>query len=129
MCDWQVESTTGDTRTGSEPADHSNSYFLINTSLEQISDWLTTIIIGLSLVQFHSFLQTLKAGAIDAAKFIMPSAAGTGDAWPFFLGLMVASFLSAGFMVYLETRTRLTLLFIVAAPKEAALSSTGEPSP
>jgi hypothetical protein len=102
------------TASGEEPADHSNSYFLINTSLEDISDWLTKIIIGLSLVQFHSFLQTLKAGAMDAAKFIVPSAAGAGDAWPFFFGLMVASFLSAGFLVYLETRTRLTLLFVSA---------------
>jgi len=65
-------------------------------------------------VQFHSIRQTRKAGAIDAAKFIVPSAAGTGDAWPFFFGLMVASFLSAGFLVYFETRTHLTLLFIGA---------------
>ena len=42
-----------------EQADHANSPFLVNTSLEEISDWLTKIIIGLSLVQFHSFLQTL----------------------------------------------------------------------
>jgi len=33
---------------------------------------------------------------------------------PFFFGLMVASFLSAGFLVYFETRTHLTLLFIGA---------------
>jgi hypothetical protein len=109
-----IKTAPATTSTGKEPADHPNSSFLINTSLEDISDWLTKIIIGLSLVQFHSFLQTLKAGAIDAAKFIVPSAAGTGDAWPFFFGLMVASFLSAGFLVYLETRTRLTLLFIGA---------------
>jgi hypothetical protein len=104
--------------TSQGPTDRASSPFLINTSMEEISDWLTKIIIGLSLVQFHSFLQTLKAGAIDAAKFIVPSAASVGDAWPFFFGLMVASFLSAGFLVYLETRTRLTLLFVGALKLE-----------
>lgn len=93
--------------------DGGDSPFLINTSLEEISDWLTKIIIGLSLVQFQSFIEHLQNAAAATAKFTVPGTAG-GDAWPFFFALIVASLLSAGFMVYLETRTRLTLLFIGA---------------
>src|SRR5690349_20427007 len=42
--------------------------FLENTNLEQVSDWLTKIIVGVSLVQFSNII----SGTRDLAKTVAP---------------------------------------------------------
>jgi multisubunit Na+/H+ antiporter MnhC subunit len=97
--------------------------FLTNTSLEEISDWLTKIIIGLGLVQFQTFIAYLYKAALYAASFVahtdMSEVTSTlvydsKLASPFFFALIITSLVSACFFTYLETRTRLTLLFVGA---------------
>jgi hypothetical protein len=77
------------------------------------------------LVQFQTFVVYLYKGALYAASFvahkkldnIADSVPNTYDgdlASPFFFALIVAGFVSGTFLSYLETRTRLTLLFVGA---------------
>ena len=99
--------------------------FRNNTSLEEISDWLTKIIIGIGLVQFQTFVAYLYKAALLAAAFVAAQEinAGADDqllnykpgyASPFFFALILSSLIAGCLFVYLETRTRLTLLFVSA---------------
>lgn len=99
--------------------------FRSNTSLEEISDWLTKIIIGIGLVQFQTFVTYLYKAALIAAAFIAAKDVNAvaddqlldykhSYASPFFFALILSSLIAGCLFVYLETRTRLTLLFISA---------------
>lgn len=98
--------------------------FMSNTSLEEISDWLTKIIIGLGLVQFQLFIEYLYLSALYASSFVAMKSIPAGDitaleydpglASPFYFGLIVTSLIVGCLFAYLETRTRLMLLFIDA---------------
>jgi hypothetical protein len=81
--------------------------YRVNTNLEQISDWLTKILVGVGLVQLGAIIDALG----DLADYI---AAGLGDiaaAAAFALGVVVY-FAVAGFLLaYLWTRLNLTGAF------------------
>ena len=105
------------------PSDKSR--LLSNTSVEEISDWLTKIIIGVGLVQFHTFVGYLYKAGLLAAAFVAAREidVGADDRWlhyqpgfasPFFLALILICLIAGCLVVYLETRTRLTLLFVSA---------------
>ena len=85
--------------------------FHSNTNLEDISDFLTKIIVGLSLVeaqniysQFHALAREFQASGLNGAS--------GGDVM--FAALAVASFAGGFLFFYLETRTRITLLLVDA---------------
>jgi hypothetical protein len=97
--------------------------FVTNTSLEEISDWLTKIIIGLGLVQFQTLINYLYTAALYAASLVAHSNIVTDGqaskptydstiASPFYFALIVVCLLSACFFAYVETRTRLSRLFL-----------------
>lgn len=98
--------------------------FMSNTSLEEISDWLTKIIIGLGLVQFQLLIDYLYRSALYAASFVATQPIPAGDLTkisydakigsPFFFSLIVVGLIAGCLFAYLETRTRLMLLFIDA---------------
>ncbi len=98
--------------------------FMNNTSLEEISDWLTKIIIGLGLVQFQLLIEYLYKCALYASSFVAAQPIPAADlaklvydprvASPFFFSLIIASLIAGCLFAYLETRTRLMLLFIDA---------------
>jgi tetratricopeptide (TPR) repeat protein len=98
--------------------------FRSNTSLEEISDWLTKIIIGIGLVQFQTFIAYLYKAALLSAAFVsgQPINLGSDDqllnqpssSAPFLFALILSSLIAGCLFVYLETRTRLTLLFVSA---------------
>jgi hypothetical protein len=74
-----------------------------NTNLEQISDWLTKIIVGVSLTQ----LSSIRSGAADLFTFMAPVLGGqqTGAA---FAGTIVVYFSIVGFLSgWLYARLRL----------------------
>jgi hypothetical protein len=78
-----------------------------NTNLEEISDWLTKIIVGLSIFEAVK-IPPLVGNAADKFKGALPGV--TGADVSFVLVLISASVL--GFLyVYTETRTRVTVLF------------------
>jgi tetratricopeptide (TPR) repeat protein len=98
--------------------------FLNNTSFEEISDWLTKIIIGLTLVQFGSLITFLLSCANYAASMVTEvplditeisnkSTISPVDA-AFFFSLIVSCLVGGCLFCYLETRTRLLLIFIGA---------------
>ncbi|PDS77117.1 hypothetical protein [Rhizobium sp. L43] len=113
-------------------------FFSTNTSFEEISDWLTKIIIGLGLTQFQMVLTYLYTASLYAASYIslspVPAAAANPSdgkiATVVAFCLIVTSLFSACLIAYLETRTRLAALFTraeVAASQEALLDSISRP--
>lgn len=80
----------------------------VNTNLEQISDWLTKIIVGLGLVQLRSLPQHLyDAARWMALSFVPGAAAGAAlsDAAVSFAGAFIVFFSVLGFLSgYLTTR-------------------------
>ncbi|MER8855627.1 hypothetical protein NKH94_29275 [Mesorhizobium australicum] len=100
----------------------SRRFFMTNTSLEEISDWLTKIIIGIGLVQFQQVMSYMWRSSVYAASYIYQlkvidsengSYAIDGSVPSAFLfAIVIATLLIACLFVYLETRTRLALLFL-----------------
>jgi hypothetical protein len=79
---------------------------LVNTSLEQISDWLTKILVGLGLTQ----LERLPRLVQNTAAY-MASAMGDGDHQAF-AGAVIVYFAVLGFFIgYLSTRLFLSSAF------------------
>jgi hypothetical protein len=76
------------------------SDYAANTNLEQISDWLTKILVGISLVQFNALLNSF--GSI--ATTIAPMLGGGPVAQGFALALLTYSSLWGFFFAYLSTR-------------------------
>lgn len=78
-----------------------------NTSLEEISDWLTKIIIGLSLTQF-THLQDMVHTAAVSINVSLSSALGTGKTgiqlYSFSYALIILYFLAGACSGYLWTR-------------------------
>jgi len=84
------------------------SQFAPNTNLEQISDWLTKILVGVGLVQIHAAGDALD----DLAGGLAPGLGNQGESVA--IALMV-SFSIAGFVsAYLFTRLRLQSAFELA---------------
>ncbi|MEB2848101.1 tetratricopeptide repeat protein [Endobacterium cereale] len=110
----------GSKKGGAENEGGTTQYFLTNTSLEEISDWLTKIIIGIGLVQFETILGYILIAASAAASFVearpitllaLRNPEITGGT-VFFFAAIVMCVLAACFFAYVETRTRLTLMFL-----------------
>jgi tetratricopeptide (TPR) repeat protein len=82
----------------------------VNTNLEQISDWLTKIIVGATLVQFQKVPEAINR----AATFIGNSLGGPDE--KFFAGGLLVYFVIFGFLgSYLLTRLYLQPVFAKAA--------------
>lgn len=79
-------------QTPHQPMTGEHSQFTPNTNLEQISDWLTKIIVGATLVQLNSVLARLQA----TAQYVGDSIGG-GEAGPV-SGAAMVYFFTAGFM-------------------------------
>jgi arginine exporter protein ArgO len=89
-----LDGTDGSTETNTEahtrqvqhpayaPADADEYHLSVNTNLEQVSDWLTKILVGVGLTQIHS----LPSQLMRAAVFIANGFGGT----QFQLGLALA---------------------------------------
>ena len=87
--------------------------YIANTNLEQISDWLTKIIIGVSLVQLGTIIESID----ELSRYLGEPLGGTGPRSPgeeFALGLILYYF-TCGFLYgYLWTRIYLPRLLLAA---------------
>lgn len=93
-----------------------------NTNLEQISDWLTKILIGVGLVQ----LQQISGGVESLADDLAPGLGGAPNGSAVAVMLMV-SFSITGFVgAYLYTRLRLQSAFALADLIEAAVDEKAD---
>ncbi|MCX4525585.1 MULTISPECIES: tetratricopeptide repeat protein [unclassified Streptomyces] len=89
---------TGDARTG-DPW----PVYRSNTNLEQISDWLTKILVGVGLIQ----LVRIPEAARSLAHWLTPSLGSVPSSGAFAMGIVVYN-LVAGFLIgYLVTRLRM----------------------
>jgi len=81
--------------------------YRINTNLEQISDWLTKIIVGLTLVNLQNIPDFFGKLAND-----MKGGMGGSDSDVVFAGGIMVYFLILGFLAgYISTRTQISSLF------------------
>ncbi|MEJ1158067.1 hypothetical protein [Prosthecomicrobium sp. N25] len=115
-------------RAPSEPETESASYRTAllnsNSNLEQISDWLTKIFVGLGLVNLQRLPDALErySRIFDDAQMLR---SGMALAASQYYVSITAVALGIGFMiVYIETRTRITALLMVQEGynKEATVS-------
>jgi hypothetical protein len=86
------------------PASRRRATFLTNTSLEQLSDWLTKTIVGVTLTEIRDIPAALVRLAAYASFVVDPSAAGQ----PFVLAFMIYFAVVGFFASYLATRFWLT---------------------
>lgn len=78
-----------------------------NTNLEQISDWLTKILVGVGLTQIHAI-----AGRVEAVSQVAATAIGAGAGAQVFVVALIIYFAVCGFLLgYLWTRLYLTAAF------------------
>jgi hypothetical protein len=78
--------------------------FKVNTNLEDVSDWLTKIILGLGLVNIDKIIQFINAVGNAAAKAIGPAQ----GVKLMVISSMIYGFVAAFIIVYIWTRTILT---------------------
>ena len=107
----QQERTTGAEAPGSEVAEASEngggSGYRANTNLEQISDWLSKILVGVGLTQVGE----IRTGLVALAGFFGPALGDTPTSGPFAV-VVTATFLTCGFLAgYLWTRLYLATAF------------------
>jgi hypothetical protein len=74
--------------------------YLGNTNLEQVSDWLTKIIVGVSLVEIGRIIP----GLAKLAEILKAPLGGQPSSAAFGLGVVIASALTGFFFFYLWTR-------------------------
>ena len=93
---------------GETPAQNQSEYE-DNTNLQEVSDWLTKIIVGLSLIKLNTIL-----GWIDNAARTIDQAFGSGcktkclyDFYAFGYGVIAFYFLLGAGLIYLWSRTNL----------------------
>jgi CheY-like chemotaxis protein len=99
--------TAGAAVTAELATDHAAPY-AGNTSLEQISDWLTKILVGVGLTQ----LANVPSGLNDMGTFLAPGLGGFTGANIFAIGIVVFAVLIGFFLSYLWTRLNLASLFV-----------------
>lgn len=88
-----------------------------NTNLEQISDWLTKILVGVGLTQING----IRAGIGDLTAYVAPGLGGRNDSQVFALTVLTF-FVVVGFLIgYLWTR-----LFLAGALRIADQAAIGE---
>lgn len=88
-----------------------------NSNLEEVSDWITKIIIGLTLVHFQDIIKFIQDLSRYFSKVASQENCGPvefqescGSAGLVFTSLLIASFFISFFAIYLLTRTRITTL-------------------
>jgi len=86
-----------------------------NTNLEQVSDWLTKIIVGVSLVEIGRIIPALA----KLAEILKTPLGGQPSSATFGVGVVIAGALTGFFFIYLWTRE----MFV----RELAFDNTSQP--
>jgi tetratricopeptide (TPR) repeat protein len=85
----------------------SSRAFAGNSNLEEISDWLTKIIVGVSLVQAG----TIYTKVLELAKWFKDAIPQSQGADIMFVLVLISALIGGFLFLYLETRTRVMWLF------------------
>jgi hypothetical protein len=89
--------------TAAKPEEHSEYHLRANTNMEQISDWLTKLLVGAGLVELKSVPHHLHSAANYVAAGLKKSATGP-DLSPFAAALLIYFFVEGFMGGYLATR-------------------------
>jgi hypothetical protein len=84
--------------------------YLPNSNLEQVSDWLTKILIGVGLVELTSLVNAIG----EFASTLKPALGNDAAAQMFAIGLILSFFISGFLAGYLFTRLRLQAVLTLA---------------
>jgi hypothetical protein len=87
-----------------------SSDYIANTNLEQISDWLTKILVGVGLTQ----ISAIKHSAASVIEFVAPALGNITYAGPFAGSVMIFGLILGFLFGYLWTR-----LFLIGAFRQA----------
>ncbi len=97
-----------------KPGQNSESWYDDNTNLEEISDWLTKIIVGLTLVQFNKILQLLDTSARSISMAFSANCTYDCAFYPWAYAAIVF-FMACGFVIaYLWTRINFALILTLS---------------
>ncbi|MFK7754562.1 MAG: hypothetical protein AB8B51_18685 [Sedimentitalea sp.] len=97
---------------GAENDATSDNSFGHNTNLEQVSDFLTKILIGVTLTQFNDIFSALGIFANDVAPAFLPGSLGTARTLRAVAMAYIIFFAVSGFLFgYLWSRVELTQMF------------------
>ncbi|MFN4764727.1 hypothetical protein ACKGJN_16485, partial [Gillisia sp. Q332] len=109
---------------GAGDTDNGTDNFLgVNTNLEQISDWLTKILVGVGLTQ----LPDIGTNIMKVATVLAPALSiGRNDTEPVALtaAILVAGTVTGFLFAYIYTRTFVALFFRRSAHRELGLLKT-----
>jgi hypothetical protein len=83
------------------------THYLANTNLLKVSDWLTTILIGLGLVQLGRLIPAIG----DLADALEAPLGGTSTAGTFGVTVVIGSVITGAILAYLWTSVRVRQLF------------------
>lgn len=84
--------------------------YMVNSNLEQISDWLTKIIVGVGLTQMYKLPEYLK----ELASILAPILDGKESSGIYSITIIIYFVISGFMLTYLWTRIELTRLLIKA---------------
>jgi hypothetical protein len=102
-----------DVRTSSRTGAH----YLMNTNLIRVSDWLTTILVGITLVQ----LGNIAPAARNLATNLEAPLGGSDNAGTFGLALVLTAGIGGAVLFYLWTSVRVRELFEASEAEEATV--------
>jgi len=112
----KLENASSDERSTKQSSDNSVSY-QVNTNLEQISDWLTKILVGVGLTQITALPEAVN----NYAEFVS-SGLGSSAASKTFAVAVLFFYSVCGFLIsYLWTR-----LYLAGALRQADLAAVGQ---
>lgn len=98
------------------PASKDPDNIAANTNLEEISDWITKIIVGVSLVQ----LNQLSGGIVELGNIISDGLGNQASSFVFSVSIMIFYFVGGFFLGYLWSRIYLPKI-LAASVKEGYL--------
>ncbi|MBL7741930.1 MAG: hypothetical protein JNN00_00515, partial [Chitinophagaceae bacterium] len=100
------------------------SFYSDNTNLEDISDWLTKIIVGLTLVKFNTILGWLKSAALSMGATLSGKRPCTDDCTGYFVfsySIIILYFIAGLGASYLWTRIYFMLILIINRKEQQKL--------
>lgn len=82
-----------------------------NSNLEQISDWVTKILVGIGLAEFRSISAGLWDASVLIGRFFGDAVGNPGIGATYVLSLIIFSFSVTFLLMYMWTRTRVFQIF------------------
>jgi hypothetical protein len=93
------------------------AHYLMNTNLIRVSDWLTTILVGVTLIQ----LGNIAPAARSLADSLEAPLGGAANAGAFGLALVITAGTGGAVLFYLWTSVRVRELFEASEAEESAV--------